>query len=58
VCACNLSYPESKAHQTHYIVTGGLSGSKIVFHFISKTAGFSENGIEHKMCFDSVENPV
>jgi hypothetical protein len=50
VWACSLSYPEGKELQQHYIFTSGLSGSKINFHLISKTAGLSENGIEDKMC--------
>jgi len=50
VWACSLSYPEGKEHQQHYITISGLSGCKIIFHLISKTAGLSENGIEDKMC--------
>jgi hypothetical protein len=37
-CVCSLRYPACKAHEPHYILICGLSGSTILFHIILKTA--------------------
>jgi hypothetical protein len=46
----------SLEHIVKHIVICGLSGSIIFFHIILRTVRFSENYIQHKMCFDFLYN--
>ena len=40
MCLCSLSYQPCKAHASCYIVICSLSGSTILFYFMSQTARF------------------
>ena len=49
VCVCSISYPARKTRAPYHIVTCGLPGCTIFFHFMRHD--FRKKVIKRKMCF-------